>query len=131
MKKILLFVLLLIVGFSSGQEPINIDELDERDEMVYTKDTNEPYSGTVFLLYNSEQKEKEINYKDGKKDGKWTSWYENGQKWSEGTYKDGYKDGLWTVYNIYLKGQKKSEEIYKDGNRIYYKRWDKDGNLIE
>ena len=31
----------------------------------------------------------EINYKDGKEDGKVTKWYENGQKEAEAMYKDG------------------------------------------
>ena len=45
------------------------------------------------------------NYKDGKKDGKWTSWYDDGQKWSE--------------------------RIWKDGELISGKYWDEDGNSCE
>ncbi len=39
------------------------------------------------------------NHKNGKKDSKWTIYYEDGQKEYESTYKDGIKDGKWTEYN--------------------------------
>ena len=42
------------------------------------------------------------SYKDGKMDGKGTTWYENGQKGFEGTF--------------------------KDGEVIDFKEWDEDGN---
>ena len=51
--------------------------------------------------------------KDGKKEGKWISWYKNGKKESEGTFKNGKEDGLWTYWVIM--GYKKEEITYKDG----------------
>ena len=49
-------------------------------------------------------KKEEGTYKDGKKDGLWTYWYENGRKRSEGTFKDGElkatKVGATTKSNI-------------------------------
>ena len=133
---IILFVL-LIVGCS--KEPINYEEtLNERDGVFYTKDTNKPYSGQVFSLYedgkkydegtlkdgrmisrtewswyDNGQKLSEITYKNREKDGLETNWYENGQKNEEGTWKDGKEDGLWT--NWYYNGQKWWEITYKDG----------------
>ena len=44
---------------------------------------------TKYSYYENGQIKYEGNYKDGKKDGKYTWWYENGQKQSEGNYKDG------------------------------------------
>ena len=88
-----------------------------------------------FLEYKS--------YKNGKRDGLFTSWYEdgevdweidglstelykNGQKWEEGTYKDGKKDGLWTGW--YKNGQKFQEETYKDGKlNGFYTNWYENG----
>jgi len=96
MKKILLFILplLLTVGFSFEKEtssrkstvekePINIEMLNEIDGVWYTKDTNEPYSGKVFSLYENGQKRYEGTYKVDEwgypqKDGKWTYWDEDG-----------------------------------------------------
>jgi len=65
--------------------------------------------------------------KNGKKDGLWTSWYENGQKESEETFKDGKRDGLWTWW--YENGQKKEEVTFKDGEMISGKKWNKDGSV--
>ena len=90
MKKILLITLLLIVGCSSDKEPINTDELDAKDGIFYMKDTNKPYSGKFFSLYEvGGQKREEGSFKYGKLDGLWTGWHENGQKKYEITHKDG------------------------------------------
>ena len=132
MKRLLLIILplLLIVGCSSP-EPINYETtLIERDGVFYTKDTNKPYSGQVFSLYDDGKKKEEGTYKDGKKDGLWTYWDENGEKDSSGTYKDGKKDGLWTYryppVELYTGGIlpvfdelviTKEEGTYKDGEK--------------
>jgi antitoxin component YwqK of YwqJK toxin-antitoxin module len=47
--------------------------------------------------YPNGQIKKEETYKDGKRDGEWTYWYENEQKQWEGTFKDGELD-LYTEY---------------------------------
>ena len=65
MKKLLLIVLLLSLGFSQ--------KLTEVDRGYY-ENGQKSYEGTI---------------KDGKPDGLFTSWYENGQKNEEATYKDG------------------------------------------
>ena len=59
---------------------------------------------------------REGNYKDGKRDGKWTSWYEDGLKLSEGNYKDGKQDARWTWWDE--NGQIESEKNYKDGVEV-------------
>ena len=108
MKRLLLIVLPLLLIFGcSSPKPINYEEtLNERDGIYYTKDTNEPYSGQVFSLYD-----------DGKKKG-------------EGTLKDGkminYTDIEW-----YKNGQKSLEETYKDGELISVIFWNKDGKIRE
>ena len=55
----------------------------------------------------------EDNYKDGKKNGKSTYWHENGRKESEGDYKNGKLDGKYTEW--YENGQQMEEYNYKDG----------------
>ena len=126
MKHTLLIItaLMLIVGCS---EPINMVDLVARDGVVYTKDTNKPYSGPVFSLYENGQKRSEGTLKDGKADGKFTWWYENGQKMLEGTYKEGKLVGKQTAW--YENGQKSSERTWKDGNLIVVTEWDEDGNV--
>ena len=95
----------------------------------YTKDTNKPYSGPVFSLYENGQKKEEVTLKDGKEEGKWILWYDNGQKMYEGTFKDGDSTDVWTGW--YENGQKKWEGTYKDGELISEKCWDQDGDECE
>ena len=120
MKKILLIVLVLIVGcakeVAKEPEPINIETLDERDEVGYTKDTNKPYTGAVFDLHKSGEKRQEFYLKDGKADGKWKKYYRNGQIMGEGNWKDGIQDGKWTDYN--KDGSIARVEEYKDGKKV-------------
>ena len=124
MKRLLLIVLplLLIVGCS---KPINEDSLIDRNGVKYQQDSQKPYSGKVFRLWeNGEKKLEGCSYKNGKKDGLWIYWYWDGQKGLEGNYKDGKEDGLWTYW--YLDGDdtdlayKPEERTYKDGKKV---RW--------
>ena len=96
MMKILLIVLVLIVG--CAEKPINLETLVERNDVYYTKDTNEPYTGAIFHLFESGEKRGEGYLKDGNPDGKFTGYYENGQIKQELNYKDG-KLGKVTYYN--------------------------------
>jgi antitoxin component YwqK of YwqJK toxin-antitoxin module len=100
----------------SVKEPINHEEtLNERDGVFYTKDTNKPYSGPVFSLFDvpyDGKKKEEGNIKDGEWYGLWTGWYENGQK----SYEENYKDGKvikTTIWDYYLNKQKKRKRTFK------------------
>ena len=115
------------------------EKLPDSDQIiVYPPNSDEPYSGVVYWYGGVAQlnhqtynngikngpykewyffvKEKILklvgNYKDGKKDGLWTYYFED-EKWKEGNYKDGKEDGLWTYYT---KGWKWKEETYIDKN---------------
>jgi antitoxin component YwqK of YwqJK toxin-antitoxin module len=156
---LIITALMLVVGFSSGQEPIDGSTLIYKDGLFYAPDSDEPYSGEVVSHYENGQKVRKGTCKDGEVDGKWTYWYENGQKSEERTYKDGeyflsnswgkngkimVKDGngVWTYWSP--DGKQSSELVYKDGQRwdgkwtTWYengqKEWEqtyKDGELIE
>ena len=81
MKRLLLIVLplLLIVGCSSV-EPINRDEmLIERQGVYYTKDTNKPYNGDIFVLNDAGKKVIEGYLKNGKEDGSVKEWLNTSQ----------------------------------------------------
>jgi len=81
------------------------------------------------LYYSNHQKYMEGEYKNGKRNGKWTSWFENGKKWSEGNYKEGIDNGKHTVY--FDNGKKYFEGNYKDGKKTgTWSFWNKDGKLI-
>ena len=135
----LLTVLLCIISFSFSQDGINFEiNLIERENVFYTKDTHELYSGKVFSLYDDQKIKSEGTIEDGKMIHKTESkWYENGQKNFEGTYRNGLKEGLNTSWkengeksfesnytnhkrngpwmSWYDNGQKNSEGMYKDG----------------
>ena len=87
--------------------------------MKYQQDSQNPYSGEVFELFNNGNKKLEGSYKNGKENRKWTVWYEI-------TYKNGKLDELWTQWNE--NGQKASEGTYNNGELILQKCWDEDGN---
>ena len=126
-------------------EGVNRDELEFREDIVYLKGSDTPYTGKYFRLYKNGQKLgqklQEGNFKDGKWDGLETWWYENGQKESEVTYKDGKLDGLTTGW--YENGEKKAEKNYKNGKwdglavqwyKNGQKRFEgnyKDGNIVD
>ena len=57
------------------------------------------YGETKTDYYENGQIKLEGNYKDNKRDGKWTYWYENGQIEQEGNYKDHKQDGKWTWWH--------------------------------
>ena len=81
-----------------------------------------------ILYWSNGQKKEEGNYKNGKRDGEWTYWYENEQKQWEGTFKDGELDGLWTVW--YENGQKKEEGMKKDGEKFLCNSWYENGEIM-
>ena len=149
--KIFSHLLLILISVSFSQEPINYETtLIKKGQLLYTKDTNKPYSGPVFSLYDDGKKREEgklkdgkmisktkwtwykngqkcsaANYKNSKVNASFTFWYENGQKISERIYKDGEIDGL-DVY-WYENGQKYREMTYKDGELINEIYWTENG----
>ena len=114
MKKILLTILPLLLFVRCSKELINFEQmLVERDNVYYTKDTNKPYSGAVFSLYDDGKKKSEGAFKDGKEIER-TEWYylKNGQKRFEETYKDGKQ-----IDSKYWKNESK-EVIEKIGKKV-------------
>ena len=65
--KIFSHLLLILISVSFSQEPINYETtLIKKGQLLYTKDTNKPYSGPVFSLYDDGKKREEGKLKDGK-----------------------------------------------------------------
>ena len=127
MKKILMILLpislFLSIGFS--QQEYNYNDLVEMDNGLWTeKFSDEPITGKVY--HSTGKIYGETTYKDGKRNGLKTEWYEDGQKEKEGTYKNGERDGKNTRW--YENGQKKLEGTWKGGKEVGTpKKWDKDG----
>lgn len=83
-----------------------------------------------ILYHPNHQKYMEGEYKNNKRDGLWTSWYQNGNKWSEGIFKEGLDDGY--RYIFHENGKKQIEGNYKDGKKVgVWKFYDDKGNFIK
>ena len=96
---------------------VNIKQ-KRNDGLVYLPNETKPFTGMFVDWHPNGQKKEEVNYIDGKEDGKYTQWYENGTKWIEQYYKDGKKDGnsiLW-----FKNGQKRKESNYIDGKKTSF-----------
>ena len=124
---LIISLLLLSVGFC--QQEYNADNLNEIDGVFYTKDTNEPYSGTVFSLYENGNIESEWTLKNGRLDGLYKLWYKSGKKWLQNTYKDGKLDGLSIYWD--RKELLDTKRTYKNGKLILQRCFDVDGNECE
>ena len=74
--------------------------------MIYDKFSNEPFTGTT-------SGKTQRNYKEGKKDGKWLSYYDNGQILEEVNYKKGYYDGKNITFHS--NGEVKSTGLWTNG----------------
>ena len=155
MKQTLLIitVLMLFAGFTSGQEPIDGSTLVSKDSLQYAPGSDKPYSGEAVWYYENGQKWTEGTYKNGELDGKWTVWYENGQKMSEEYYRDGkpyglvtnwwengqkMDEGIWKEFgphglrtSWYPNGQKSGKTLYEDGVKISQECWDESGDECE
>ncbi len=81
--------------------------LENRNDVVFAKDKNKPYTGIYTDFYQNGHKKSDVTYKHGNKNGLTTIWYENGQKKAEGSFKNGFQDGVSTAW--YDNGQKKGE----------------------
>ena len=160
MKKLtpILILSLLFLSCGDSQKEYDSNDLVEMDNGLWTeKFSDEPITGKVFNYYGEKKPSKKVymgNLRDGKKEGKWvsyyhstgkkryeqnykngkpdglvTEWYENGQMEYEGTWKDGKYDGLQNFW--YEDGKKKLELNYSNNKLISLKEWNEDGSVKE
>ena len=131
------------------KEAVDGESLEKRNDLFYQDD--KPYSGWAKRMhdsgqawgghlkdgkydgrstswYENGQKRVEKTYKDGELDGPFRRWHESGQKEREGVFKGGRKEGLWTDWH--KNGQKWSEGTYKNGD-YSAKYWNSKGEEVE
>ena len=92
--------------------------------IIFLKDMNEPYSGNNLCKYINGQVKSKGNIKNGKLNGKVTTWYKEGnindgnlgQIKSEELYMEGNVVDK-SKYTYHENGEKKSDEHYKDGKK--------------
>lgn len=79
--------------------------------------------------YENKQMQMDGEYKDGKRNGLWISWYMNGNKWSEGSFKNGKSDGKRVTY--FENGKVRYEGEYKNDLRTgKWRFFDETGKLL-
>ena len=93
------------------------------------------FSGSVYgqeevkkEYWGNGKLQSETHYKNGKKEGLMTTWYETGEKKYETHYKNRKREGLATWW--YRNGNKETERHFKNGiENGVRKEWDEDGTL--
>ena len=84
----------------------------------------------VFLYPDGTKKVEGWYNQAGKKDGKWTYWYQDGKKWSEGYFTNGIDDKLRTTWHE--NGQMHYRGKYNKGKRVgTWKFYDENGKVTK
>ncbi len=84
--------------------------------------------GISLYFFENLQKKEERAFKEGKKDGKWTTWNVKGQVTAIAHYLSDKKHGKWFVYHG---GVKRFEMNYDNGEKVgTWFMWDENGELI-
>lgn len=92
---------------------IGEDQLIERYDLMYEINSDKPYTGKSFALYESGQRKSERSWKNGIENGRWTSWSESGQIAHRLEFQNGEKHG--TMESWYENGEMKEESIFYNG----------------
>ena len=81
-------VIWIIGKVQPESEGFNQDELKRRGDITRRKDSDTPYTGKSFELYDNGQKKWKLNWRDGKPDGLSVWWHPNGKKRREANLKN-------------------------------------------
>jgi len=129
MKKILasLFILLSITVFSA--EKIAIERVEVKEEKVYLKGQQTPFTGVVEKKYPNGRVEATLEVKDGKLNGKTFVYSEDGKIKKEENYINGLMEGVERAY--YPSGKLEFEVTNKNDLRNGIERhYSEEGKLI-
>lgn len=134
LKSILLFAALVLVFFACKREHKVVKEVFDdgtpRIVSYYSDDSPEAELLKETVFFPSGNKHMEGTYKDGLRDGKWTSWYEDGAVWSEGYFKEDLGHGVRTTY--YPNGKVRYQGMMEMGERKgVWKFFDEEGALVQ
>ena len=107
---------------------VNEDELERRENIIYLKGSDTPYTGKSFSL-DKKGTGHETNYKDGKLEGP-NIWWVDGKKGLESNYKGGFRHGL--TVGWHENGQKAKKINYKIDRKVEgsAKFWNKKGEVV-
>ena len=126
----LLLLLSFLVLASCSQPEILADRLVERMGVTYEVDSDEPFTGSAVEFHKNGQLLSKINYKDGKRDGLFETFFsENGQLKFRKNFRDGKKDGLAEIFH--KNGRLKNRANFRDGKANgLFEEFREDGKLL-
>ena len=130
MKKILILLFSILISFNSYGETFCLEtDFEVKDGLIHLKNEVKPFSGKFLcedVVVGVGLWKGSIN--NGKRDGKWTTWYENGQKRSKANWDNGKRDGKWTTW--YDNGEKLAQKKFKNGKKVgRWREWYDDGQI--
>lgn len=130
-RTVLIFATLALIGCS----PTTIEKVTKvypngqpESIMFYVEGEEHPSSQKVY--YSDGKLKIEGTFKNGLRDGKWTSYYDNGNIWTVNNYLEDANHGEYFMYN--QDGSLKLQGFYEHGEETGV--WiinDESGNLIE
>ncbi len=125
MNKIVFITGIISLLFSSVAT--TAQQVEEKNGIYYQN--GEPFTGTYETFFENGQLKREMELKNGKKDGKVKIYLENGQISEIHAYKNNKMHGKWVVYNKI--NQITSVARYKNGKKHgKWKIWNDEGNLL-
>ena len=89
----LITITIVIIGFTNAQSKINVNHLLDYGGLKYMPNSDKPFNGKVFELYDNGRKHWEKRYIKGIANGYYRSWYKNGQIEFKGRLKQAVKIG--------------------------------------
>ena len=104
---------------------------DESGLLIFSKEILQNNFDISYYIGGLTSDVKEIHYKEGKKHGTYSMWFENGQIQNRGSYIMGKANGKWIIWHE--NGVKFVERNYINGIESLSQTiwWDDEGNLIE
>ena len=129
----LLYTSIFLAIFSSCSTPAGEEkkeELNAAEKIAFDTDTmGAPIlNGEFVKKYDNGIIQMKGDYRKGKRNGMWQSWYPNGTLWSETVFKMGVKEGATVTY--YEDGMLRYNGFYKNDQRAgKWKLFDETGKL--
>ena len=107
----ILFVSLLTAA-PSWSEGTSVDDLVERDGLLYKKFTEVPFTGEI------DEGSYQGSLKNGKPEGPWVYYHDNGQLQAKGDIKNLEREGPWVFYSEDGTVDNALTGTYKNGKKI-------------
>lgn len=121
--KILLITILMLSGVIAFSQNHDMADLTQKSNVFYFND--QPYTGGCYAKHPNGKIGLKGKFVEGKKEGKWSWWYDSGKLRRESEFINNKKEGMTTFW--YENGVKAKEIIYRNDKNIDQKLWNEDG----